>query len=55
MNDKEKIKYVCEVVTAYDLINEVENYVSTKCTTRVKEKSYYAGVDGMKEHITTVR
>lgn len=37
MNDKEKIKYFCEVVTSNGLINEVENYVSTNCTTRVGE------------------
>ena len=55
MNSKEKIKYFCEVVTSNGLINEVGNYVSTNCTTRVGEKSYYVGVEGMKEHITAVR
>lgn len=55
INDKEKIKYFCEVVTSNGLINEVENYVSTNCTTRVGEKSYYVGIEGMKEHITAVR
>ena len=55
MNDKEKIKYLYEVVTSNGLINEVENYVSTDYTIRVGEKSYYAGIEGMKEHITAVR
>lgn len=55
MNDKEKIKYFCEVVTSNGLINEVENYVSTDCISRVGEKSYYVGIEGMKEHISAVR
>lgn len=55
MNDKEKIKYFCEVITSNGLMDEVENYVSKDCTTRVGEASYYVGVDGMKEHITAVR
>lgn len=55
MNDKEKIKYFYEVITSNGLINEVENYVSTDCTTRVGEKSYYVGIEGMKEHIAAVR
>lgn len=55
MNNKEKIKYFCEVVTSNGLVDEVEEYVATNCTTRVGEKSYYVGVEGMKEHILAVR
>ena len=55
MNDKEKIKYFCEVVTSNGLIDEVVNYVSKDCTTRVGEKTFYVGIEGMKEHISAVR
>ena len=55
MNDEEKIKYFYEVVTSHGLVNEIEEYVSADCTTRVGEKTFYAGVEGMREHMVGVR
>lgn len=55
MDNIEKVKYFCEVVTSNGLVNEVEDYISIECTTRVGENTFYVGVEGMKSHITAVR
>ena len=55
MRDVEKVKYFCEVITSNGLVNEVEDYISIDCTTRVGENIFYVGVEGMKSHIAAVR
>lgn len=55
MKDKEKIKYFFEVVISNGLLKEVKEYVSPDCKVRIGEKTFYGGVEGMKDHITAVR
>lgn len=55
MDNIEKVKYFCEVVTSNGLVNEVEDYISIECTARVGKNTFYVGVEGMKSHIIAVR
>lgn len=55
MDIKEKIKYFYEVITSNNLIDELPEYISDKCTVRVGEKIFPAGIDGMRQHLIDVR
>lgn len=55
MNNKERVRYFYEYITSNNLIKEVPQYVSDKCTIRIGEENITVGIDGMKQHILEVR
>ena len=55
MNPKEIVKYFYEQVFSNNLMNEVKDYVDSKCNLRIGKEVIAIGLEGMKKHISDVR
>lgn len=55
MEYKDRVKYFYEHITSEHRLDDVCDYVSVDCITRVGEMRIPVGVDGMKQHMIDVR
>ena len=55
MNNKDIVKYFYEVLVSENLLDELPKYIAEDCVQRVGEKEIFMGIDGMKQHLVTLK
>lgn len=55
MDNKDIVKYFYEVIVSENMLDELSKYISEDCVQRSGEKTFFMGIDGMKQHLIALK
>ncbi len=55
MDNKDIVKYFYEVIVWENMLDELSKYISEDCVQKIGEKTFFIGIDGMKQHLIALK
>lgn len=55
MDNKDIVKYFYEVIVSENMLDELSKYISEDCVQRSGKKTFFMGIDGMKQHLIALK
>ena len=55
MDNKDIVKYFYEVIVSENMLDELSKYISEDCVQKIGEKTFFIGIDGMKQHLIALK
>lgn len=55
MDNKDIVKYFYEVIVLENMLDELSKYISEDCVQKIGEKTFFIGIDGMKQHLIALK
>lgn len=55
MDNKDIVKYFYEVIVSENMLDELSKYISEDCVQKNGEKTFFIGIDGMKQHLIALK
>lgn len=55
MDNKNIVKYFYEVIVSENILDKLSKYISEECVQRIGEKTFFMGIDGMKQHLMALK
>ena len=55
MDNKDIVKYFYEVIVSENMLDELSKYIPEDCVQKIGEKTFFIGIDGMKQHLIALK
>ena len=55
MDNKDIVKHFYEVIVSENMLDELSKYISEDCVQKIGEKTFFIGIDGMKQHLIALK